>query len=222
MSYILSVGVMWVWTDSWTGCLSFEISDCLVLIIRLCCIMLWRSVFTIHLFCFCSFCPCSAAAGCQENQGLSLCLQHVLCAQHRVTCSVPCIFQTPGNPFFTVTTSSPMKVVDFQQFSLPPSPVNPHMFPCKHCRTTKSDLFVLSCRWTCVVLHPSVEPQTLQPQTSCKWVLFYCKSLFLFLWVLFGPFSGRWSTSLWRYMLEESFIKSVCDRHSAPSIVLLN
>lgn len=52
---------------------------------------------------FCSFCPCSAAAGCQENQGLSLCLQQLLCAQHRVTVSVTCFFKTPGNPFAPYT-----------------------------------------------------------------------------------------------------------------------
>lgn len=54
---------------------------------------------------FCSFCPCSAAAGCQENQGLSLCLQHTLCAQHRVTC-VPCIFRHLAVPLHHRSFSS--------------------------------------------------------------------------------------------------------------------
>lgn len=118
-----------------------------VLIIHLCCIMLWRSVFTIHLF-FCSFCPCSAAAGCQENQGLSLCLQHTLCAQHRVTFSVLCSFRHLAIPLhhYNLLSYEPPKGSDIFP-AVPPFPVNhPHMFPYKHCKTMTSDLFVQLCQ----------------------------------------------------------------------------
>lgn len=81
--------------------------------------------FTIHLF-FCSFCPCSAAAGCQENQGLSLCLQHMLCAQHRVTFSVPCIYRHLAIPLhhYNLLSSEPPKGSEFPA-------VQPASFSCE-------------------------------------------------------------------------------------------
>lgn len=75
---------------------------------------------------FCSFCPCSAAAGCQENQGLSLCLQHTTCV-HNIESPVCRVFSDTWQSLCTIAPSPLslwMKVNCFQQFDLTPFPLN--------------------------------------------------------------------------------------------------
>lgn len=66
------------------------------------------------------------------------------CCVHNIESPSVCrVFSDTWRSLCTITTSSPTnfkkKAYYFQQFSLPPFPVNPHMFPYKHCKTIKSD-----------------------------------------------------------------------------------
>lgn len=173
------VSVSWLaggwWTDSWTD---WRVA----LAVKTLAGWFWSSVsvascsdalFLPYICFFCSFCPCSAAAGCPENQGLSLCLQHTLCAQHRVTC-VPCIFRHLAVPLHHcnllscepskrkwIIPSSSARLLFLSTLICPP--LRPRL-------TTKRDLF--SCTNTNVPV---------------RWGLLLCQNVFPLLQILIGP-----------------------------------
>lgn len=151
--------------------------------------------FTMRLF-FCSFYPCSAAAGRQENQGLSLCLHHMPCAQHRVTC-VLCIFRHLAVPLHLCNLWSSKRVISSSvSFSCEPS-----YFPRKTPLNYKEWFVSFSCSNTPVPV---------------KWGLFHWiwkKKVFPSLWVLIGPIF--W-TQIGFLLLEGKFEPHlICDRNLA-------